>query len=157
MLYATILICFKLPIEIVKRLSMNTSQQRGFTLLELLIVMVIIGLIVGVVGPRYFGQLSKSEIKAAKAQISSLRKALDVYRLDNGSYPDQQAGLNALMVAPQGNTKWKGPYLEKEVPVDPWGNAYIYRIPGEKREFDLISLGADGRSGGSEENADITD
>lgn len=136
---------------------MNTTQQRGFTLLELLIVMVIIGLIVGVVGPRYFGQLSKSEIKAAKAQISSLRKALDVYRLDNGSYPDQQTGLSGLMVAPQGSNKWKGPYLEKEVPADPWSNAYIYRIPGEKREFDLISLGADGRQGGAEENADITD
>ncbi len=131
--------------------------QQGFTLLELLVVMVIIGLLVGYVGPRYFNQLSKSEVKAAKAQMNALRKALDVYRLDNGSYPDQAAGLNALMVAPQSATKWQGPYLQKNIPTDPWSHAYIYRIPGEKTEFDLLSLGADGKPGGADENADITD
>jgi general secretion pathway protein G len=119
--------------------------------------MVIIGLLVSYVGPRYFGQLSKSEVKTAKAQINSIRKALDVYHLDNGNYPDQQAGLEALMVAPQGSTKWQGPYLQKSIPNDPWDHPYIYRIPGEKSEFDLFSYGADGRPGGTNENADISD
>lgn len=129
----------------------------GFTLLELLVVLVIVGLLVGYVGPKYFSHLGKSEVKAAKMQMSSLRKALDVYRLDNGKYPDQQQGLNALVVAPEGSTKWQGPYLEKAVPNDPWGKPYQYRIPGENREFDLISLGADGQPGGKDENADIVE
>lgn len=133
------------------------NRQIGFTLLELLVVMVIIGLLVSYVGPRYFNQLGKSEVKAAKAQINAFQKALDVYRLDNGSYPDQQLGLNALLAAPQGATKWNGPYLQKAIPNDPWDHPYIYRIPGEKAEYDLISYGADGRPGGTDENADITD
>lgn len=132
-------------------------QQQGFTLLELLIVLVIIGLLIGFVGPKYFSHLGKSEVKAAKMQMSAIRKALDVYRLDIGSYPDEQQGLSALVVAPQGNSKWQGPYLEKAVPNDPWGNPYTYRIPGENKEFDLISLGADGRPGGVDENADIVE
>lgn len=131
--------------------------NKGFTLLELLVVMVIIGLLVSYVGPRYFKQLSQSEVKAAKAQLNAFRKALDVYRLDNGAYPDQQLGLNALVVAPQGNTKWQGPYLGKNIPNDPWDHPYIYRIPGEKAELDLLSYGADGKLGGVDENADIND
>ena len=133
------------------------KRQFGFTLLELLVVMVIIGLLVSYVGPRYFNQLGKSEVKAAKAQINAFQKALDVYRLDNGAYPDQQLGLNALITAPQGAAKWNGPYLQKSIPNDPWDHPYIYRIPGEKAEYDLISYGADGRPGGTDENADITD
>lgn len=133
------------------------KHQLGFTLLELLVVMVIIGLLVSYVGPRYFNQLGKSEVKAARAQINAFQKALDVYRLDNGSYPDQQLGLNALLTAPQGATKWNGPYLQKSIPNDPWDHSYIYRIPGEKSEFDIISYGADGRPGGTNENADISD
>jgi general secretion pathway protein G len=133
----------------------RSTFQTGFTLLELLVVLVIIGLLVGYVGPKYFSHLGKSEVKAAKMQISSLRKALDVYRLDNGKYPDQQQGLAALTVAPEGSTKWNGPYLEKAVPNDPWGRPYQYRIPGENRDYDLISLGADGQPGGTDENADI--
>jgi general secretion pathway protein G len=135
---------------------MNTVQK-GFTLLELLVVMVIIGLLVGYVGPRYFGQLSKSEVKAAKAQIDAFKKALDVYRLDTGAYPDQASGLLALVVAPQSNTQWQGPYLQKDIPNDPWGHPYVYRIPGEKREYELISLGADGQPGGVDEHADIVE
>lgn len=133
----------------------NFHKNHGFTLLELLVVMVIIGLLVSYVGPRYFNQLSQSEVKAAKAQIDSIKKALDVYRLDNGRYPDQATGLTALMVAPQEATRWKGPYLQKEIPSDPWNHPYIYRIPGEKSEFDLLSLGADSKPGGENENADI--
>lgn len=133
------------------------ALHAGFTLLELLVVLVIVGLLVGYVGPKYFSHLGKSEVKAAKMQMSSLRKALDVYRLDNGKYPDQQQGLNALIVAPESSVKWQGPYLEKAVPNDPWGRPYQYRIPGENRDFDLISLGADGQPGGADENMDIVE
>jgi len=153
---------FLLRLELNGRLStlrvyMKVKNQSGFTLLELLVVMVIIGLLAGYVGPKYFAQLGKSEVKSAKAQLNSLRKALDVYRLDTGSYPDPQVGLSALSVAPQGVNGWQGPYLQKEVPNDPWGHAYIYKIPGEKSEFDLISLGADGKPGGVDENADLVE
>lgn len=127
----------------------------GFTLLELLVVMVIIGLLVGYVAPRYFTQLGKSEVKAARAQISALGKALDVYRLDTGHYPSQETGLQALVTAPANEPKWQGPYLEKALPVDPWGHAYQYRIPGEGRDYDLLSYGKDGKPGGADENADI--
>ena len=135
----------------------NNPKNKGFTLLELLVVMVIIGLLVGYVGPKYFNQLGKSEVKAAKAQINSFKKALDVYRLDNKLYPDQQTGLQALMVAPANESKWNGPYLQKEIPNDPWDHPYIYRIPGEKAELDVFSYGADGRLGGEGDNADIYD
>lgn len=131
-------------------------RASGFTLLELLVVMVIIGLLVGYVAPRYFAQLGKSEVKATRAQIDALGKALDIYRLDTGHYPSQEAGLQALITVPADEPKWQGPYLNKALPVDSWGNAYIYRIPGEQREYDLISLGKDGKPGGTDENADIT-
>ncbi len=130
-------------------------KNHGFTLIELLVVMVIIGLLVSYVGPKYFNQLSQSEVKAAKAQIDSIKKALDVYRLDNGAYPDQATGLMALMAPPVTARKWRGPYLQKDIPSDPWNQPYIYRIPGEKAEFDLLSLGADAKPGGDDENADI--
>ena len=133
----------------------NSYKNHGFTLIELLVVMVIIGLLVSYVGPKYFNQLSQSEVKAAKAQIDSIKKALDVYRLDNGAYPDQATGLTALMVQPASARKWRGPYLQKDIPSDPWNQPYIYRIPGEKAEFDLLSLGADAKPGGDDENADI--
>jgi len=130
-------------------------RSAGFTLLELLVVMVIIGLLVGYVAPRYFSQLGKSEIKAARAQISAIEKALDIYRLDLGYYPSQEANLSALEVAPENEAKWMGPYLEKAVPLDPWGQAYVYRIPGQENEYDLFSYGKDRRLGGTGENADI--
>jgi len=128
----------------------------GFTLLELLVVMVIIGLLAAYVAPRYFGQLGKSEVKAAMAQINGFEKALDHYRLDTGHYPSTEQGLNALVVRPQNEPKWDGPYLSKAVPPDPWGRAYSYRSPGEHGEYDLFSFGKDGQPGGSSENADIT-
>jgi general secretion pathway protein G len=132
-------------------------RQAGFTLLELLVVMVILGLLVGYVAPKYFAQVGKSEVKTARAQIEALEKALDMYRLDTGHYPTNEQGLAALNTRPQNEPKWSGPYLKKEVPLDPWGKAYIYKTPGEKgADFDLLSLGKDGRPGGDGENADIS-
>lgn len=127
----------------------------GFTLLELLVVMVIIGMLAAYVGPRFFSQIGKSEIKAARAQIDALEKALDQYRLDVGRYPSTEQGLAALQVQPAGVNRWAGPYLKKAVPTDPWGNAYVYTQPGEHGEFDLSSYGKDGQPGGSGEAEDI--
>jgi general secretion pathway protein G len=132
------------------------TREVGFTLLELLVVVVIIGLLAGLVAPRYFGQVGKSEVNVAKAQLDALEKALDQYRLDIGRYPDQEAGLKALVAKPTNEPKWAGPYLRKDIPLDPWGRAYVYKFPGEKGEYDLISLGKDGQPGGTGENADIT-
>jgi general secretion pathway protein G len=129
---------------------------KGFTLLELLVVIVIIGLLAAYVGPKYFAQLGKSEVTVAKAQIEAFEKALDTYRLDVGKYPSTEEGLAALLAAPAtGGAKWNGPYLKKGVPLDPWGHAYSYRAPGAKGDFDIISLGKDGQPGGTGENADI--
>lgn len=130
-------------------------RTRGFTLLELLVVIVIIGLLAGLVGPRYFDQLGKSNTKIARAQIDALEKALDQYRLDVGSYPNSEQGLQALYVKPNNVERWQGPYLKKPAPPDPWGRAYGYRSPGEHGDYDLISYGADGKPGGSGEASDV--
>jgi general secretion pathway protein G len=136
--------------------AMSRISQRGFTLLELLVVMVIIGLLAGYVGPRFFSQIGKSEVKAARAQIDALEKALDQFRLDNGRYPTTEEGLKALVERPSTTSKWSGPYLKKAVPLDPWERPYIYKSPGEHGEYDLSSLGKDGQAGGTEEATDIT-
>ena len=132
------------------------SRRTGFTLLELLVVIVIIGMLAGLVAPRYFDQVSKSNAKIAKAQIDSLEKALDTYRLDVGAYPTTEQGLEALNTRPQNLEKWAGPYLKKAVPLDPWGAAYVYKSPGDHGEYDLLSLGKDGQPGGTGEAADVT-
>jgi general secretion pathway protein G len=121
------------------------KPNRGFTLLELLVVIVIIGLLAGYVAPRYFSQVGKSEIQVAKAQIDSLEKALDQYRLDNRRYPTSEEGLAAIQ-----------PYLKKALPNDPWGKPYVYRVPGQRGgDYDVFSYGRDGKPGGSGEDADI--
>lgn len=130
-------------------------RVRGFTLMELLVVVVIIGLLVALVAPRYFQQIGKSERTAAANQIDALRKATDSYRMDMGRFPRAEEGLAALVQRPDGDARWNGPYLQKAVPLDPWGNAYLYRIPGASTDYEIISLGKDGRSGGDGEDADI--
>lgn len=133
------------------------GSSQGFTLLELLVVIVIIGLLAGLVAPRYFDQVSKSNTKIARAQINSLEKALDQYRLDVGSYPATELGLAALNTRPQNLEKWAGPYLKKAVPLDPWGFNYVYKFPGDHSiDYDLSSLGSDGQVGGADEAADVT-
>lgn len=136
--------------------SAKWTRTRGFTLLELLVVMVIIGLLAGIVGPRLFGEVSKSEITAARAQIDALSKALDQFRLDVGRYPSSQEGLAALMQAPADADRWAGPYLKKAVPMDPWAQPYRYQFPGTRNpDFDLYSDGPDRQAGGEGRNADI--
>ncbi len=142
---------------VVSVLKRSVSERMfAFTLLELLVVVAIIGLLAGYVGPKYFGQLGKAEVKAARAQLDSLEKALDQYRLDVGRYPTTEQGLNSLVTQPGGVTKWTGPYLKKDVPPDPWSRPYGYKSPGEHGEFDLFSYGRDGTPGGTGEDADIT-
>lgn len=136
--------------------SPRLSKIKGFTLLELLVVMVIIGLLAGYVGPKYFAQIGKSEVKVAKAQVDALGKALDQFRLDVGHYPTMDEGLAALVTHPANEPRWDGPYLTKALPVDPWGNPYVYKSPGEHGEYDLVSYGKDKQVGGEGEAADIT-
>ncbi len=132
------------------------TREQAFTLLELLVVMVIMGLLAAFVAPRYFAQVGKSQVKAAKAQIDAFDKALDQYRIDMGRYPTTEEGLNGLMSAPPSDPAWGGPYLKKAVPLDPWGRPYVYAQPGTHTEVDIISYGKDGQPGGTGENADVT-
>lgn len=135
-----------------KRLITN---NHGFSLIEIMVVMIIIGLLAGLVGPKLFGQLGKAKQKTAKAQIEMIMASLDAYRLDVGKYPSQQEGLEALVKNP-GENDWDGPYLAKAaVPVDPWKHPYLYRNPGRNGEVDLTSLGEDNKEGGEGENADV--
>ena len=133
----------------------DIKKEQGFTLIELLIVMVILGLLAALVGPRMFGKVGKSRQKAAKAQIALFETTLDTYRLDTSKYPTSEQGLQALRTKPGGVERWDGPYLPKDVPLDPWGHAYEYRSPGEHGDYDIISLGADGTAGGEGENEDV--
>ncbi len=133
----------------------NRCRERGFTLIEIMIVVIIIGLLAGLVGPRLFGKLTQAKQKSAKAQIELFGTALDAFRLDVGRYPTTEEGLKALREKPSGLDAWKGPYLPKEIPLDPWGKPYIYKSPGEHGEYDLFSYGLDGVEGGEGENEDV--
>ncbi|WP_162176380.1 type II secretion system major pseudopilin GspG [Enterovibrio calviensis] len=129
---------------------------RGFTLIELLVVLVILGMLAGLVGPRLFGNVDKSKVKTADTQVKMLRSSLQTYRLDNGSYPTTEQGLQALLKKPSGAVSWQGPYLEDELPKDPWGNSYQFVAPVDNLQgFALFSFGADGAAGGEDLNADI--
>jgi general secretion pathway protein G len=135
----------------------QSPAQAGFTLIELLVVLVILGLLAGLVGPRILGYLGGSRSKTAMLQIEQLSAALDLYKLDNGSYPSSNQGLAALVTAPSDADRWHGPYLAKTtLPQDPWGHAYRYRCPGLHGEFDLYSLGKDDQEGGDGEAQDVT-
>lgn len=137
----------------------RTFQARsaaGFTLLELLVVVTIIGLLAAYVGPKYFSQLGRSEQGVAKAQIEAFARALDTYRLEVGRYPTTEEGLNALLSKPASAARWNGPYLQKAVPDDPWGHPYLYRSPGVSGDFEITSYGKDGQPGGTGDAADVT-
>ncbi len=142
------------------RINRNFSRkkricsQKGFTLIELLVVMVILSLLAAFVGTDFFKHIGSSKQKAAKTQIEMFGTALDSFRLSVGRYPTTTEGLQALRVNP-GLDLWDGPYLKKEVPMDPWGRPYIYTCPGQHGDYDLISYGADGQEGGEGENADV--
>lgn len=130
------------------------SANDGFSLIELLVVLMIIGLLAGLVGPKLFGKVGKAKRQAAKAQITMLGTSLDTFRLDVGRYPTSSEGLDALRSS-SGVDYWDGPYLSKEVPKDPWKNDYVYVSPGQYGEYDLLSYGLDGSEGGEKENADV--
>jgi general secretion pathway protein G len=131
------------------------KDSRGFTLIELMVVVVILGLLAAFVAPKFFGKLSTAKVKAAKVQIEMFGTALDGFRLDVGRYPTTEEGMKALREKPSGVDKWEGPYLPKEIPLDPWGNAYIYRSPSEHGDYDIISYGLDKAEGGEGENQDV--
>ncbi len=138
---------------------MNRKEHReaGFTLIELMIVLFILGLLAALVAPRLMGRVGQAKVKSARAQMQLLATALDLYHLDVGRYPTEEEGLKALRDKPEGlASSWGGPYLDKDVPKDPWGRDYVYKCPGEHGPYDLFSYGADGQPGGEGENADIT-
>ncbi|RPJ86879.1 MAG: type II secretion system protein GspG [Acidobacteria bacterium] len=138
-----------------RKRSERKLQERGFSLIELIVVLVILGLLATVVGPRVMDRLGKGKVDIAKMQVAELSGALDLYRFDVGRYPTSAEGLSALITNP-GVENWSGPYLKKTVPKDPWNREYQYRSPGEHGDFDLYSLGADGTEGGDDENFDIS-
>src|SRR5262245_8294109 len=137
-------------------MRIEKPQNRGITLIELLVVMAIIAMFLTLVGSRVFRNVEKSKQVVAKNQIHEFETVLDMFRLDVGRYPNTQEGLQALQVRPSGVENWDGPYLKKDVPLDPWNHPYVYRCPGQHADFDLLALGADGQEGGEGDNKDVT-
>lgn len=130
---------------------------RGMTLIEILVVLVLIGIVMGIVGGNFLGKGEKAKADAAKIEITQIGQTLDLYKLEVGRYPTTQEGLQALITAPPGVTNWNGPYWKNgSIPKDPWGNEYKYTSPGAKAPYDIVSYGADGREGGDGANKDIT-
>lgn len=139
-----------------KRVKILFKCKRGFTLIELMVVMIILGLLAALVVPRMFGRIGQAKTNATRAQIELLGTALDAFRLDTGRYPSTAEGLQALVTQVSGIDNWNGPYLKKiEVPLDPWNNPYVYESPGKNGDYDIYSLGADKAEGGEGENADV--
>ena len=134
----------------------GNKEERGITLIELLVVMVIIAMFATIVGQRLFRNVEKARQTTAKAQIGEFESVLDAFRLDVGRYPTAEEGLQSLRARPGSLERWDGPYLRKDVPLDPWQRPYVYRFPGQHGDYDLYSLGADGQDGGEGENADVT-
>lgn len=133
----------------------RNNHEKGFSLIELLIVMVILGLLAALVGPRMFGKVDKSKQKAAKTQIALFETSLDMYRLDIGKYPTTEQGLKALRSKPDDVENWEGPYIPKDIPLDPWGHEYLYKSPGDNGDYDIVCMGADGNIGGDGIDKDI--
>jgi len=133
----------------------NRKQFLGFTMIELLIVLVIVGLLAALVGPALYKRIEPAKSSVAKAQIENFSSALNAYYIDTGDFPAEQQGLAALRVKPSGGENWQGPYLSKEIPLDPWGQAYLYRSPGRSGGFEIVSMGKDKAEGGDGENQDI--
>jgi general secretion pathway protein G len=135
----------------------NRARQRGMTLIEILVVLVLIGIVLGIVGGNFIGKGEKAKADAAKIEIGQISQTLDLYKLEVGRYPSSQEGLQALISAPAGVSNWNGPYWKKStVPKDPWGNEYRYVSPGSKGAYEIVSLGADGKEGGEGPDKDIS-
>ena len=140
----------------VSRTQNRGVNQRGFTLMELLVVLAILGLLMGLVGPQVLNQLGGAKTKTAALQIADLEQTLEMYKLDVGRFPNTEQGLDALVNKPAGVVGWNGPYLKSDVPLDPWNGDYVYTYPGEHGDFDIVTYGQDGAPGGDGENADVS-
>jgi general secretion pathway protein G len=135
--------------------AIGRQKNQGFTLIEVMVVIIIVGLLSALVAPKFFGKIDQARVKTTKTQIELLGAALDDFRLDNGRYPTMEEGLNALRKQPDELKNWYGPYLPKDIPLDAWGKEYIYKSPGDHGDYDLFSYAKDGQEGGERDNRDI--